>query len=265
MPTDHVKNRTFRETFTGTVRFKVPFFQRGYAWEKKQWDQLANGIGSAMDTALKGVIMGTTTLKQAMANMAQSILSTFINASAKMAMQWISDRLREAVMGTAAKTAAAQSETATTAQSEATSSEIVAEGAMAKVGSNAAVAASGAASAEASIPYAGPFLAAAAAGAMLAMCLGYESNVSSAAGGFDIPSGINPVVQTHAEEMILPAELANKVRGMTSGGGGGSVVHNHHYNIQAWDSKDVGRFLKGHSNELAKAGAHAARHGQVGK
>jgi uncharacterized protein with ParB-like and HNH nuclease domain len=40
MPTDHVKNRTFRETFTGTVRFKVPFFQRGYAWEKKQWDQL---------------------------------------------------------------------------------------------------------------------------------------------------------------------------------------------------------------------------------
>jgi uncharacterized protein with ParB-like and HNH nuclease domain len=40
MPTDHVKNRTFRETFAGTVRFKVPFFQRGYAWEKKQWDQL---------------------------------------------------------------------------------------------------------------------------------------------------------------------------------------------------------------------------------
>ena len=25
---------------TGTVRFKIPFFQRGYAWEKKQWDQL---------------------------------------------------------------------------------------------------------------------------------------------------------------------------------------------------------------------------------
>jgi hypothetical protein len=40
MPTDHVKNRTFKETLSGTVRFRIPFFQRGYAWEKKQWDQL---------------------------------------------------------------------------------------------------------------------------------------------------------------------------------------------------------------------------------
>jgi len=40
MPTDHVKNRTFKETLSGTVRFKIPFFQRGYRWEKKQWDQL---------------------------------------------------------------------------------------------------------------------------------------------------------------------------------------------------------------------------------
>jgi hypothetical protein len=40
MPTDHVKNRTFKETLGNTVRFKIPFFQRGYAWEKKQWDQL---------------------------------------------------------------------------------------------------------------------------------------------------------------------------------------------------------------------------------
>ena len=40
MPTDSVKNRTFRDAFNGTVRFEIPFFQRGYAWEKRQWDQL---------------------------------------------------------------------------------------------------------------------------------------------------------------------------------------------------------------------------------
>jgi hypothetical protein len=40
MPTDNVKNRTFKEMLHGTVRFRIPFFQRGYAWEKKQWDQL---------------------------------------------------------------------------------------------------------------------------------------------------------------------------------------------------------------------------------
>ena len=40
MPTEGVQNRTFKDLFRGTVRFEIPFFQRGYAWEKKQWDQL---------------------------------------------------------------------------------------------------------------------------------------------------------------------------------------------------------------------------------
>ena len=40
MPTDGVQNRTFEGLFRTTVRFEIPFFQRGYAWEKKQWDQL---------------------------------------------------------------------------------------------------------------------------------------------------------------------------------------------------------------------------------
>ena len=37
---DSVKNRSFQDVFNGTVRFEIPFFQRGYAWEKRQWDQL---------------------------------------------------------------------------------------------------------------------------------------------------------------------------------------------------------------------------------
>jgi hypothetical protein len=40
MPTESVRNRAFKETLKGPVRFVIPFFQRGYAWEKKQWDQL---------------------------------------------------------------------------------------------------------------------------------------------------------------------------------------------------------------------------------
>jgi len=42
---------------------------------------------------------------------------------------------------------------------------------------------------------------------------GYNPTLS-AAGGFDIPSGVNPVVQTHQKEMILPAEYAEVIRGM---------------------------------------------------
>ncbi|MDD9998753.1 MAG: DUF262 domain-containing protein [Rhodospirillaceae bacterium] len=40
MPTEAVQNRTFKDLFNGTVRFEIPFFQRGYAWEKRQWNQL---------------------------------------------------------------------------------------------------------------------------------------------------------------------------------------------------------------------------------
>jgi hypothetical protein len=40
VPTDNVKNRTFEQMLAGHVRFSIPFFQRGYAWEKRQWDQL---------------------------------------------------------------------------------------------------------------------------------------------------------------------------------------------------------------------------------
>lgn len=44
MPTDSVRNRTFKEAFNGTVRFEIPFFQRGYAWEKRNWDDLFTDI-----------------------------------------------------------------------------------------------------------------------------------------------------------------------------------------------------------------------------
>jgi len=54
MPTDHVKNRTFKETLSGCVRFKIPFFQRGYAWEKRQWDQLFLDIQEQIIQDLEG-------------------------------------------------------------------------------------------------------------------------------------------------------------------------------------------------------------------
>jgi tape measure domain-containing protein len=46
---------------------------------------------------------------------------------------------------------------------------------------------------------------------------------ASAERGYDIPEGVNPVVQTHAKEMILPRAQADVIRDMAknSGGGGG--------------------------------------------
>jgi hypothetical protein len=54
--------------------------------------------------------------------------------------------------------------------------------------------------------------------------LGSESmpsvfNTPSAAAGYDVPPGVNPLTQLHEEEMVLPAEYANVIRGLAGAGG----------------------------------------------
>jgi len=41
----------------------------------------------------------------------------------------------------------------------------------------------------------------------------------SAANGMDIPGGLNPIIQAHAKEMVLPAAQADVIRNLASGGG----------------------------------------------
>lgn len=63
------------------------------------------------------------------------------------------------------------------------------------------------------LPAAAP---AAAAGAAAVMSF-------SAAGGYDIPAGVNPLTQLHAQEMVLPARLANPMRDMLASFDSGSA------------------------------------------
>jgi hypothetical protein len=135
--------------------------------------------------------------------------------------------------------------------------------ATAVVGANAAEAASGAAASVSSIPFAGWAMAAGVFAATMAMVMGATSSIKSASGGYDIPAGVNPMVQAHAEEMILPAKYANLIRGMadgggdTGGGGGGSLA----VSVTAMDSRDVVRSLA-RGGALSKAMAKAHRNFQ---
>jgi hypothetical protein len=91
---------------------------------------------------------------------------------------------------------------------------------LAGIGGDAVKAGSGAAASQASIPYVGPILAVAAMAAMLATVGGLASSVptASASRGFDIPAFSNPITQLHAQEMVLPAHIANPLRNMLAGG-----------------------------------------------
>ncbi len=131
---------------------------------------------------------------------------------------------------------------------------------MASIGANAAEAGSGAAASQASIPYIGPILAIAAMAAVFAAVAGMAGRVPSAAGGFDIPSGLNPLTQLHEEEMVLPADLANPLRQMARGsgagasGGGGSAADS-----AVIRGMPPGEWLMVHRGDLVKALGSAQR------
>lgn len=125
------------------------------------------------------------------------------------------------------------------------------------VGANATQAASGAAASLAAIPITGPALADAAMGAMFALVMGLvgggggsktsttTTRIPSAAGGWDIPAGINPLTQLHENEMVLPAEHAQTIREMAgqSGGDNSTII----INTTGGDfvhKKDIAKLLK---------------------
>ena len=83
-------------------------------------------------------------------------------------------------------------------------------------------------------------------GRTVTLVIGY-----SAAGGYDIPGGVNPIVQTHAREMILPASLADPMRNMLAGGGGGG--HTLNFNISANDGASVRKMLIDNKSTIHQA------------
>lgn len=106
-------------------------------------------------------------------------------------------------------------------------------------------AAAGAYAALAGIPYVGPFIAPVAAAAAFVAVSAFD--MFSAEGGFNVPSGMNPITQLHQNEMVLPAPLADTIRGLGNGGGGGTTIV-----IQALDTADVHRFVRTHAGAIAK-------------
>ncbi|WP_394788769.1 hypothetical protein [Rhodoferax sp.] len=124
-------------------------------------------------------------------------------------------------------------------------------------GANAVQAGTGAFAALAAIPIIGPALAAIAGPAMFATVMAMVSRragpSASAAGGYDIPSTINPLTQLHASEMVLPAKHADVIRSMADQGQGAAVGgSNYTVHINATDADSVARLFAANGAELVK-------------
>lgn len=157
---------------------------------RKQWKNLFSTISDAFAGSIQKMLLSTgsfaASLRGLFVSMTQAIAQAFVQMSAKN----IATMLQQAAVGKGIR--------------------------LQEIYGDAKKSASGAYSAVAGIPYVGPFLAPAAAAAAFAGTMAF----ASAEGGYDIPGGVNPVIQAHAREMVLPEKQADVIRGMADGGGG---------------------------------------------
>lgn len=238
---------------------------------QEAWQKMLSPISTGFDKMITGMIQGTTTLHQGMQKMAQAIALEFANMGVKMVVDWAAKEAMKtaaSVAGVAARQSAETlggnsivagwlknvatwltneaTKTAATDASAITAAATAKGQAAAVIPAEAATAAGAAALSVAGIPIVGPGLAVAAYASTMGMVMG-GLGVASAEGGYNIPSGINPLTQLHQNEMVLPADLANNVRNMTQGGG--SVIHLH---VNAVDGKSVQQFFNDHGQKLVK-------------
>jgi hypothetical protein len=218
---------------------------------QKAWNSFLKPMENAFSQSLTDMLMKTTTWQKALNNIFKSILNSFINslvnpqitrwtdALAKMlqsstiykeadaALDKTFDFIKKALNMDTNMTLASQD-----AEAEAAQFTAKVPGMLMNITADAGVAG---ANAFASAP--NPYIGAVLSASTIATVLGLASYVPGAAGGYDIPAGVNPMTQLHQQEMVLPANLAKGLRNMIGnggrGGGGGTTI-NH---ISALDTK----------------------------
>jgi hypothetical protein len=204
---------------------------------RRQWAGYIDGSVQALGSGIQGMITGTRTFQGVMLDVANSILTTFIQLGERMLEHWILDLImRKTTQGTTA---------------------------VAQVGSNAAVAASAAIASTAAIPIIGPELAPAAGALAFSEAMAYAP-MAIAAGGWDSVPFDNYPSLLHKEEMVLPATIASPLRaaigsgafgggGAASGSGDGAGQTHHHWHIQALDARSFAQVLADNPRALQRA------------
>ncbi|WP_234730129.1 phage tail tape measure protein [Acidocella facilis] len=236
---------------------------------KQAWQQAFQPITQAFDTSINGILQGTQTLQSAEAKAAQSITLAFIDAAATKVVTALAADTQILAHGVATElglTAATQA-----GEAERLSAKVAGDAqgravslstAIAQMNKYAATAAGGAFSAVAGVPIIGPILAPAAAAAAYTGVMAYE--VMSAEGGTVIPAGVNPLMQLHEKEVVLPAHIAQPLlgmvnNGMDAGNAGGDTYHQYFsptMHVQGRDSKDT-------TDKVLEALEHGFRTGRI--
>lgn len=218
---------------------------------RNHWTSVFDTIQSSFKSAFTGMLQHTKTFAQAMNDFGRSLLSAFIaNKVKELEIHVATERSKEG-----ATWVGVLQQVAAEAWAGIEKAAIWVANGLKFVAIEAWKAAAAVFTSIASIPIVGPFIAPALAAVAVAAVLAFGTGIASAAGGFDIPSGLNPITQLHASEMVLPANLAEKVRNMTDGGGGGDI------HIHAMDVASFKEFVMKNRGALTPAVRELARNG----
>src|SRR5438477_2222066 len=248
--------KRWEEQLVAYQRFQTDKEQLDYRavqTSQRTWQSLMQPIQRAFDTSITGMILGTTTLQKAVANIAQSIVAEFVNLGVKMVTNWIASELAM----TTATEAGAAARTAADSGGMAAGLAIKAANAIKSIATDPAQAFSGI------FAFLAPIMGPAAAGPAAAgdaTVMAAASGIASAAGGWMVPS--DQLAMVHQNEMILPANISQGRQNMISANGGAGagavVVH-----VSAIDSQDVKRFFQSNGSLLVNAVNKAMRNGST--
>lgn len=198
------------------------------AEDQKYWTGMFSTIKSGWEQTFAQVMKGQMTIAQGIKNMFKSVLEAVVSTLAKIAAEWATEQLM-IIMGKKAEAASV-------------------------VSANAAEAGSAGVASFAAAPWPINMGAPAFGAAMSASAMSF--GMMSAAGGYDIPAGTNPLTQLHAEEMVLPAHIANPLRKNLAegdGGAGQSGGGDNHFHIHAVDAEGVRRLFMDNGGSLVRS------------
>jgi hypothetical protein len=221
---------------------------------QRSWQGLMQPIQRAFDTSITGMILGTTTLQRAVANITGSIIAEFVNLGVKIVTNWIASELAM----TTATEAGAAARTAAEGEGMAAGLAMKAVNAVKSIVTDSAQAFAGI------FAFLSPVMGPAAIGpaaAGQATVMAAAGGIASAAGGWVVPSDQLAIV--HQNEMILPAHISQGLQGMISAGGSGTGAGLVVINVSAIDSQDVKRFFQSNGSLLVAALNKAMRNGSA--
>jgi hypothetical protein len=231
----------------------VPALQAVASKTKQIMQTAAHNMATAFSSAIRGMIDGTQTLGQAFAKMGQQMLSGMESMLQKMLSDWLENHIMQLLIHTQTKQSEVAVDQTTSAEKQAINMQDHMKNiflAAKEAGANAWKSASAI----------NPLLGAVAAAAAFAGVMAFGAMGSAEGGQYLVPG--TQLTMLHAQEMVLPAGIASRMRdvveGRASGDGGGITVMVNH-SVNAVDADSFQKVVRKHGNMIGNEVARALK------